>query len=279
MWEDSLLYDLCIECNNNKNYYPITKSLSQYILSGNKKYIDCFNEKTKPTNFYLNINENYYEPCYEKCATCEYGGNGNIHNCTSCDNDFILKPDIENTTNCVSKCTYLYYYNEYDQYKCTEKNECPTEYSIYIKEKKKCTDDCKKEEVNKYYYNSECLKECPNTTKDNNGDKICRDIDIDKCILAESESFALNENITEKEIKKIALQYIKEFNYTKNHVSVYKNKIFSITIYKNSYCITNLSLPAQEIDFGDCYEKVQNYYKINDDIVIAIVNGLSFSTY
>ena len=59
---------------------------------------------------------------------------------------------------------------------------------------------------------------------------------------------------------------------------MYKNKIFSITIYKNSYCITNLSLSTQEIDFGDCYEKVQNYYKINDDIVIAIVNGLSFST-
>ena len=278
--KDSLLYDLCIECNNNKNYFPITKSLSQYILSGNKKYIDCFNEKTKPTNFYLNINENYYEPCYEKCATCEYGGDGNEHNCTSCENNYVFNPDFKDSKNCVQKCKYFYYYNKYGEYKCTPKYQCPEEYNIFIKEKKKCTNDCRKEDIYKFYYNGECLKECKNYTKDNN-DFYCRDTNLEKCFLTQSDSFILTENITEDEIEKLALKYVKEFNYTKNHVSIYKNKLFSIAIYKNGYCISNLNISIQEIDFGECYKKLQDTYKINDNLVIAIINkiinGLSYS--
>ena len=76
-------------------------------------------------------------------------------------------------------------------------------------------------------------------------------------MLAENETFALNYNLSEKEIEKIAFQYIKEFNYTKNHVSIYKNKVFSITTYKNSYSFANLSLSSKEIGFGVCYEKVK----------------------
>ena len=49
------------------------------------------------------------------------------------------------TTNCVTKCSYSYYYTSYGQYKCTIDNNCPDEANLYIKELKKCTNDCSKE--------------------------------------------------------------------------------------------------------------------------------------
>ena len=63
----------------------------------------------------------------------------------------------------------------------------------------------------------------------------------------------------EGEIVIIIKNYAKEFNYTDNHVSIYKNGIYTITIYKNKDCISDLNLKMPKIDFGDCYTKVQNY--------------------
>ena len=72
-------------------------------------------------------------------------------------------------------------------------------------------------------------------------------------------------------IEKIAKNYAKEFQYTDNHISVYKNNIYSITLYKNAECISDLNLTIPQIDFGECYKKVQNNHTINDNLVIAII--------
>ena len=265
--KDSLSKNLCIKCNTQKGYYPIINPSSNPKILIENKYIDCVNNKTKPINFYLNKKTNYYEPCYEKCSTCEYGGNRNENNCTSCENNFIFTPDL-NTTNCVMKCKYFYFYQKNKKYICTKNNTCPNLYNKLIKDKKKCTDDCKKENIYKYYYNGECLKECPDNTKDNN-DFLCRD--LDKCILTRKELYLLNENDTKKEIEKLVLEYVKVFNYTNNHISFYENKIYSVIIYKNGECISSLNLPIPEIDFGECYKKAQNKFNIKDNLIIAIL--------
>ena len=235
------------------------------------KYINCFNEETKPKNFYLNKNNNCYEPCYEKCATCEYGGNGIENNCTSCESNYIFIPDLINSNNCFLKCKYYYYYNDYDQYRCTTTNECPEKYNILIKEKRKCTDDCTKDNIFKYYYNGECLKKCPTNTEDNN-DYICKDKYLNKCLLTENELNIINENITENYIEKIVLKFIKDFSYSENHVSIYKNNFNLIAIYKNKDCVSNLNLTISEIDLGVCYMKIQQNYKIDNNLIIVIVN-------
>ena len=253
------------------------------------EYIDCVNNNTKPPNFYFNEENKEFRPCFQTCATCIYGGDGNENNCTTCDNEYIFKPDIIDTTNCVGKCKFFYYYNNLDQYKCTDLYDCPEDYSLLIIGKKKCVDNCEKDYIYKYQYSGECYKICPDDTRLNADKNICKDINLNKCKLTENNIYYLNENITDEDIDKKAKIYAKEFQYTNNHVTIYKNEIYSITLYKNGECISELNLMIPEIDFGECYNKIKTIYHIDNNLVIAIVskkiNGqiypkmLSFSMY
>ena len=272
--EESISKNLCLNCNKVKSYYPLNLSSqinSLTYLTKYNGYVECVNESTKPNNFYLNLENEDYEKCYETCSTCKYKGDGNENNCTSCEENFIQKPDYSNSSNCVSKCNYFYYYTIYNQYKCTASYECPEEYNLLIQKKFKCTNNCTKDEIYKYKYKGECLSECPNNTKDNN-DYICKDININKCLLSENKYYSLIENITDDEIEKLARKYAQEFSYTDNHVSLFKNNIYTITFYKNEKCISDLFLQIPEIDFGYCYQKIKNNFQISQNLIIAIVD-------
>ena len=138
--EESFNKNLCIKCNNEKNYYY----LNYLPAETRNKYIDCANENKKPSKFYFNTKKKDYEPCYSTCASCDYGGNSEINNCTSCDNIYYIKnPDDENSSNCLLICKYFYFI-EHDIYKCTEVPFCPEEHNYIIKDKLKCINDCKK---------------------------------------------------------------------------------------------------------------------------------------
>ena len=268
--QESFDKNLCISCNNEKNYYY----LNNYSSEPRNKYINCINEINKPSKFYFNKINSDYEPCYTTCASCEYGGNFKENNCTSCDEVYYIKnPEDENSSNCVIKCKYFYYI-ENDAYTCTEIPFCPEAYNYMIKEKSKCTNDCKEDKEYKYRYNGECFKECPNNTKDDN-DFICKDIQTNKCQLTESDINLINENITYDEVEKLVIKYINEYNYTDDHVSLYKNGDYTITIYIKSKCILELELGIPEIDFGSCYEKVLNNYGANiEELIIAIIDKI-----
>ena len=268
--KNSVKQNLCITCNEKENYYPKKNPSNTKIYIPNT-YINCYNEETKPKNFYFNKKMKYFEPCYRSCATCKYGGNENENNCSSCEATFIFSPDIAATTNCVENCTYFYYYNEYVDYTCTPNNECPKDYNFLIRDKRKCTNDCKRENPYKYLYNRECLKQCPENTKDNN-DYICKDINLDICSLNRKILYSFNENNFENEVQKYVEEYIKDFSYTKNHVTLYENDIYSITVYKNGECIDLLNITISEVNFLQCYEKIQNQYTINEDLVIVIIS-------
>ena len=266
--EESLSKELCIECNIKEGYYPLNIPQKDII---NDNYIDCVNESTKPSNFYFNQENQDYEACYESCATCDFKGDGNENNCTSCEENYIKKPEYEDSKNCVIKCLYYYYYTSYEQYKCTNLDECPEEYNLLIKDKLKCTDDCSKDNIYKYKYNGECLTKCPENTKDDNY-YLCKDNNINKCLLSENKYNSLTNNFTDEEIEKLAGKYAQEFNYTDDHVSLYKNEIYTITLYKNGECISDLSLTIPEIDFGECYNKIKSTHHIEENLVIAIVD-------
>ena len=107
--EESLNQNLCIKCNNLKGYYFLnTNSISREELRD--KYIECVKEESKPPKFYFDqINEDF-RLCYETCSSCDTGGNWEINNCKSCEKNYIPKPDIISTTNCVKKCSSYYYY-------------------------------------------------------------------------------------------------------------------------------------------------------------------------
>ena len=271
--KESVLMNLCIKCNNEKGYYfqkyfPSKTKIENY----DNKYIECIHNNSKPSNFYFNKENKSFEPCFYTCATCEFGGDGNKNNCTSCPSYYIMAKNYIDSSNCIIKCLYYYYYTYYKQYKCTTNKFCPENYYLFIEEKGKCIDNCKNDDVNKYQYNGICLKECPINTQSNNNEYICKDINVNNCILTKNDYYALSENLTENEVETFVKNYVKEFQYTKNHVSVYKNNIYTIFIYKNGECIYELMSNTSKVDFGECYSKIQNIYNLNDNIIITIIN-------
>ena len=267
--EESYNSNLCITCNNRLGYYYLNKNPNSI---NNNKYIDCVNEETKPLNFYFNKKNQDYELCYSTCATCDSYGNFETNNCTSCDEDIFTKyREEENSTNCVVKCKY--YITDSNIRQCVK--ECPDDYNLFVEEINKCIDDCKKDIEYKYRYNGHCYKKCPNNTLDDN-DFICKDIQLNKCFLTINDINYLNENFTIDKAESLTIKYAKEFCYTDNHVSQYKdiNNIYRLTIYINSECISDLNLQIPEIDFKNCYQRVKNHYHINekDNIIIAVID-------
>ena len=272
--EESYLIDLCIKCNNEKKYYQISPLIKYNPSINSKGYIDCYNNDTKPLNFYFNKITKYYEPCYKTCATCEYGGDGNQHNCTTCDVDHINEPEKQNSTNCVSKCTH-YYYISYGQYKCTISPQCPDESNLLIRERRKCVDNCSKDPKYIYQYNGECLEKCPIDTNKDEVEHLCKVMNTESCTQS-SATFELYDFLKQGGVEKIAKNYASEFNYTNKHIALLKNEVYSIMLYKEKECISELNLPMPEIDFGNCYKNVQLKFGLeNKDLIIGIIDKKS----
>ena len=166
--------NLCLQCNTEKNYYPTVP-----IEINGINYYECYNQETVPSGYYL---DNYiYKPCFSRCKTCNYQGNDDINNCTSCKKNYIFRPDEENSTNCVTKCPY-YYYIFFDQYLCTDNNQCPLEASLLIRNRGQCIDNCNSDKEYILQYNYECVSECPEGYLPNKNN-ICEIKNKKKCYL------------------------------------------------------------------------------------------------
>ena len=267
----SSFYDLCIECNNELGFYQV---ILPNRLSNNN-FIECYSENTRPINFYFNSTEKKYKICYETCLTCDKEGNEYIHNCIKCDKKHIKRPESPDTTNCVTQCKYSYYFTHYGQYKCTNNSYCPQEANLYISELKKCTDNCNKEKNYKFQYGGRCLINCPDNTSPNS-ENICKDTNTNLCSKTENE-IDLHEFLNTGGVDFNAKNYAKEFNYTKKHVSHFYNNLYSILLYKDSYCIEELSINMPKIDFGSGYTKVLKNLnpQTNDKIIIALIEKIN----
>ena len=272
--ENSNKLNLCKQCNVEKGYYPI--NTEQDLIQN--EYFDCYDETTVPQGFYLDNENKEYKLCYTSCKACNYRGDGIENNCTSCKNDLILKPDIPHSTNCVQKCEYFYYYQQ-ENYKCTKEDICPENYEIEIKEKKKCIDKCENDNEYKVQYDGECYQEIPEGTTYDSIRNIYKDESINICKLNEKLIKLPLENLTEYEIDKKARLYAQEFDYTNDHVTVYKNDYYSISIYKNAECLSELNLKIDEIDFGNCYIKIFEEQKIKGNFVIVIISKIIDGVY
>ena len=267
--EESISLDLCIKCNNLKDYYFLNiHSIPKEEL--NDQYIDCVNEETKPSKFYFDSENEDYRPCYQSCATCDTGGNYKIHNCKTCEENYIPKPDTIATTNCVIKCPSYYYYSINNQYKCTEEEYCPLNYILLIKEKGKCTNNCKRDDTYNYQYDNQCLKQCPDNTINDSVNYLCKDKDITISTLTETNHTFFDKNFTDEEMAQLVQNFMKNFYYTNNHISTYKSNNYTIAIYKNGETITNLSLSIPKINFENCYSKIKEENNITDDLIIVL---------
>ena len=246
--EDSSILNLCIKCNTIEKYFP--SNVIGY------DFVECYNEETKPINYFFNNITQYYEPCYRNCKTCNYKGDDDRNNCTSCKNNYIFRPDEINSSNCVLKCQY-YYYISYGQYFCTENNQCPSEAPFLIRDKGICIDNCFSDNEYKYQFNYECYKECPeDSVKD--GDYICRIENKKKCYLYNDFFFNVNyKDLESNHFDNLVKRYIKGFSDTDFHIDFYQSQNYTITIYKAMECLKELEMISTIIDFGECYTKVQ----------------------
>ena len=263
--EESLKLNKCIKCNNKLGYYPII------YMDNEDKYVQCYNNKTKLNNFYFDSYSKSYKLCYELCKTCDNGGNGIENNCTSCISGLILNPDLIPPTNCVLDCNYYYYYTSFGQYRCTQNGQCPADNNLLVRPKTKCVNNCNNDTIYKYQYNSECLKICPEDTNPNELN-ICEDKDKNICTLSVFKSNLNLDEIKTSNIELSVSNYVKEYLYTNNHISQFDNELYSYIIFKNSECIDELSLNFSTIDLGSCYNKIQTFYNITENLIISIMN-------
>ena len=138
-----------------------------------------------------------------------------------------------------------------------------------IEDKKACIYDCSKDDEYIYLYNGKCYKTCPDGTI-LEGNKCKVDKNVAK---VDINTFYSKGNITE-EVGNLVEIYSNEFNYTNNYISMYKSDQYSIAIYKNMTCISDLSINMPLINFQNCYKKIQEFYNITQELIIAIVDHL-----
>ena len=143
---ESMNQNLCISCDISAGYYPL------YNNSNNETFINCYNESI--VGYAL---ENFtFKPCFHTCYNCSEIGDNNNNKCIHCKSNYEFKEEMNNTQNCYEKCDNYYYFDEYNNYICTKTKECPEVYTKLISEKRKCIDDCSKDNLYIFEYNNMC---------------------------------------------------------------------------------------------------------------------------
>jgi len=262
----------CTKCNKIKGYYPIELTEESVDL-GLPQIVECITQEIKEKNypnFYFDNETESFKACYENCATCYGAGDGNNNNCKTCEPGYIPHPEYENSKDCVSKPHSLYAIIN-GQYTDLNSDRCPEEYIFLVEEKGKCIEDCKKDPKYNYAYDEHCYMSPPENTNDDDHDFICKD-NPNICIVTKKILYTGNRTITDEEIEILTYKYAKEYNYTNNHISIYENDIYKITIYKNGECISDLGILSKLIDFGTCYTDIHTKYSFDENTNLIVVN-------
>ena len=133
----------------------------------------CYNET--PEGYYLDLSGGIYKECFNTCKTCDEPGNETNNKCKECKPNYTFLNDSIQDMNCYKICENYYYFDDSNNYICTENKICPEGFNKLIKEKNKCIDDCKRDDTFKYDYNNTCFEICPYGTFAEEVNKICLD--------------------------------------------------------------------------------------------------------
>ena len=288
--KESLNEGLCLICY--EGYYP--------KFDDNYNYTKCYKD---PLKYYFDERNKIYKPCYPSCEKCYGEGNDAFHNCIKCDSNYTFTIN-DKDKNCYENCTYYYYFDNYNKYKCTEKDECPNNFKFLIVELGECVHSCSDTEYKKKFSYG-CYKECPlNISEPREGvPNSCRPICtyefpfelileekcVDSCsIMERSEKLCITNyfgNRTNMEIQElihvnIQIDLENEFNYS----IITENKTVLIEENKTNYEIIttrnkNPNSNTTKIYLGECENVLKEYYSIPQDeylymlIIDAYVEG------
>ena len=227
---------------NNECYKECPKDTFIFFsdLNNNNNKIECHSEI--PQGYYLDINSKTIKSCFKNCKLCNEGGNEAIHDCKECKSGYIFLNEAKYKTNWYEICNYFYYFDKLNEYHCDE--NCPEEYKK-IKDKKKCIDDCKNDNIYQYEYKSNCFKKCPNNAYLLENDKN------KKCYDNVPDGYYLDK---ENEIYKKCYENCNKCDIGGNDINNNcKDCKIDYSFYKNNFNITN------------CYKTCPYYYYFDKD--------------
>ena len=111
---NGIFYDQCPE-----NSHIIIKNINNkdnISIEYEDGVAECF---YKPEGYYLD-EDGFYKECFKNCKFCHGPGNEIDNNCIMCKENYIFISDSIYKYNCYSNCQYYYYFNENNDYICTE---------------------------------------------------------------------------------------------------------------------------------------------------------------
>ena len=124
----------CVEtCLNNGNYeynnicfYECPKDTYALFCVGdecNNQVKNCYDKI--PEKYYLDINDKAYKKCFDTCKNCYGEGNETINNCKECIYNFTFLNETKLNSNCFKICEFYHYFDETNNYACTDDFQCP----------------------------------------------------------------------------------------------------------------------------------------------------------
>ena len=253
---------LCTKCNYN--YYPIE---NDPLNIG--EYINCYKN---PEGYYLDKNESLYKQCYKSCKTCEIKGDDIIHNCLSCNNNFLKEINFTNYTNCYENCSYYYYFDN-NSYHCTINSSCPDGYPILIEDKMECV---KNDNINVYKSTIIDKEEYQSTELDisintNNNIIGYKSTELNKEVEYISTKLEISENTH--------ISNLSEFTFEKTEVNIELSNttIIEKQIYNKSMNIKNMI--ENILITNNKNETIENKTEYYDTILHTIENIFTSENY
>ena len=209
----------------------------------------------------MDIDNKIYKKCYETCNKCDIGGNITNHNCLECKENFIAHKNNLNTLNCYNRCDYYFYFDESNEYHCTNEQKCQEQYNKLIKNYSKCVNNCANDDIYKYDYKNICHKDCPPGTIINETNYICIDINTSYIILDERDEI----------INKFRNEFIDKFDYNDNKQDIIKNeKGLSLQITNTDNQKITKYRNISTINLSTCEEKLKEAYHISESLPLII---------
>ena len=190
---------------------------------------------------------------------------------------------------CYQNCTYYYYFDDYGNYHCTEKKECPKNFSKLIHGDRRCVKNCTETKYTKYEFRKECYEVCPPDKSFNESinDYFC------KITCPFEEPFEMVKEQVCRENCTIEQRYDKECrtNYIGNRsVEEVQNKVFIIDLKNILYNIKEITNNNNNDNYSNrnksiSFKKgnkifnninINNYYNNNNFINL---NKIKFNNY
>ena len=254
----------CVEqCDRNKyefnkicykicpNSYPLLIGLE----------IKC--SETIPDNFYFDSKEKIYKECFQNCEKCNVTGNITNNNCLKCKNGYMFLNDYAAIYgNCYIICDYYYYFDETNNYICSQNNTCPEKLNKLIIPKKKCINKCKNDDIYLYEYNNVCYEKCPKGTKTFELIYMCFNS-------SNNEEDKIISNFIEQIMNGELDDVLKDISENKeDYIQRDENIIYQITTSENqkNHKTGNIST----IDLGKCEKRLRDIYGINETLPLII---------